>query len=193
MKLILATGIGLVLFFFVYLYLTRSGILVAFLESLGIDMMGRDVLWSLPNAYYEFTPLWKGLGFEAVTDLVNRFYREGLINRPYPLHNDILKIFIELGALGFTLWAGINYIMYPAYWMTRHDTETGILYLAILCYMTVTYLTDNTAFYFWSCIGLRLIPMSYSYRIIKTRKQTLWKAPTPEESASEIRLIELGE
>ena len=77
--------------------------------------------------------------------------------------------------------------------MTRHDIETGILYLAILAYMTVTYLTDNTAFYFWSCIGLRLIPMSYSYRISKARKQTLWKAPTPEESANEIRLIELGE
>ena len=192
-KLILATGVGLFLFFYVYLYLTRSGILVAFLQSLGIDMMGRDVLWSLPNDYYELSPFWKGLGFEGVTDLVNKWYNAGLINRTYPLHNDILKIFIELGALGFTLWAGINYILYPAYWMTQHDTETGILYLAILCYMTVTYLTDNTAFYFWSCIGLRLIPMSYSYRIIKTRKQTLWKAPTPEESASEIRLIELGE
>ena len=192
-KAIVTTGVGLFLFFYVYLYLTRSGILVAFLQSLGIDMMGRDVLWSLPNDYYELSPFWKGLGFEGVTDLVNKWYNAGLINRTYPLHNDILKIFIELGALGFTLWAGINYILYPAYWMTRHDIETGILYLAILAYMTVTYLTDNTAFYFWSCIGLRLIPMSYSYRISKARKQTLWKAPTPEESASEIRLIELGE
>ena len=191
-KFILATGIALFLFFYLYLYLTRSGILVAFLESLGIDMMGRDVLWSLPNEYYRLSPFWKGLGFEAVTDLVNTWYHEGLINRAYPLHNDILKIFIELGALGFTLWAGINYILYPAYWMMRYDTETGLLYMAILSYMTVTYLTDNTAFYFWSCIGLRLIPMSYSYRISKTEKQKQWKAPTSEESADEIWLIEMG-
>ena len=190
-KFILATGIGLFLFFWVYLYLTRSGILVAFMESLGINMMGRDLLWSLPNPYYELSPLWKGLGFEGVTDLMNKFYQQGLITRPYPLHNDILKIFIELGALGFTLWAGIHYILYPAYWMRRHDTETGMLYMAVLLYMTVTYLTDNTAFYFWSSIGLRLIPMSYSYRIIKRRKQTQWKAPTPEEAASEIRFIEM--
>ena len=180
------------LFFYLYLYLTRSGILVAFLESLGVDMMGRDVLWSLPNDYYELSPFWKGLGFEGATDLVNMWYQEGLINRAYPLHNDILKIFIELGALGFTLWAGINYILYPAYWMKRHDMETGILYMAILAYMTVTYLTDNTAFYFWSCIGLRLIPMSYSYRVRKTLQQKQWKAPTPEESANEVRLIEMG-
>ena len=192
-KLILATGISLFLFFYLYLYLTRSGLLVAFLESLGVDMMGRDVLWSLPNDYYELSPLWKGLGFEGATDLVNMWYRAGLINRPYPLHNDILKIFIELGAMGFTLWAGINYIMYPAYWMTHYGMETGLLYMAVLCYMTVTYLTDNTAFYFWSCIGLRLIPMSYSYRIRKAREQIKWKAPTPEETANEIRLIEMGE
>ena len=190
-KFILATGIGLVLFFWFYLYLTRSGILVAFLESVGIDMMGRDVLWSLPNEYYELSPFWKGLGFEAVTDLVNKWYREGLINRAYPLHNDILKIFIELGALGFTLWACIHYILYPAYWMLRHDTQTGMLYMAVLLYMTVTYLTDNTAFYFWSSIGLRLIPMSYSYRIIQSGNQTQWKAPTPEEAADEIRNIEM--
>ncbi len=189
-KFIMMTGIGLVLFFWFYLYLTRSGILVAFLESLGIDMMGRDVLWSLPNDYYELSPFWKGLGFEGVTDLVNRFYQEGLINRPYPLHNDILKIFIELGALGFTLWAVIHYILFPAYWMNRHDTQTGMLYMAVLLYMTVTYLTDNTAFYFWSSIGLRLIPMSYSYRISRLGKQKQWKAPTSKEAADEIWFIE---
>ena len=189
-KLILATGTGLFLFFYLYLFLTRSGILVSFLESIGVDMMGRDVLWSLPNDYYTLSPLWKGLGFEAVTDLVNMWYQQGLINRAYPLHNDILKIFIELGALGFTLWAGINYIVYPSYWMKKHGTETGLLYMAILAYMTVTYLTDNTAFYFWSCIGLRLIPMSDSYRIRKTGTSSAWRAPTRAESANEIWMIE---
>ena len=191
-RFILATGFCLVLFFYFYLYLTRSGILVAFLESLGIDMMGRDVLWSLPNESYQLSPFWKGLGFEGVTDLVNTWYQEGLINRPYPLHNDFLRIFIELGALGFTLWAVIHYILYPLYWMSRHDTETGMLYMAVLAYMTVTYLTDNTAFYFWCCIGLRLIPMSFSYRISKTEKQVKWKAPTSEEAADEIWFVEMG-
>ena len=190
-KLIMATGISIALFFYFYLYLTRSGLLVEFLESHGVDMMGRDVLWSLPNQYYELSPFWKGLGFESVTELVNQWYQDGLINRAYPLHNDILKIFIELGAIGFTLWAVINYVMFPAYWMKRHDTQTGMLYMAILLYMTATYLTDNTAFYFWCSIGLRLIPMSYSYRINKLEKETQWKAPTSEDVANEIWLIEM--
>ena len=190
-KLIMATGISIALFFYFYLYLTRSGLLVEFLESHGVDMMGRDVLWSLPNQYYELSPFWKGLGFESVTELVNQWYQDGLINRAYPLHNDILKIFIELGALGFTLWAVIHYVMFPAYWMKRHDTQTGMLYMAILLYMTATYLTDNTAFYFWCSIGLRLIPMSYSYRINKLEKETQWKAPTSEDVANDIWLIEM--
>jgi hypothetical protein len=190
-RLIMATGIGMFFFFWLYLYLPRSGILIAFMESLGIDTMGRAVLWSLPNKYYEFSLFWKGLGFEGVTDLVNMFYRQGLINRPYPLHNDILKIFIELGAPGFTLWAGIHYILYPSYWMKKHDLQTGMLYMAVLLYMTVTYLTDNTAFYFWSSIGLRLIPMSYSYRVTESGRRTRWRAPTAAEAADEIRAIEM--
>ncbi|MBQ7519671.1 MAG: O-antigen ligase domain-containing protein, partial [Clostridia bacterium] len=191
-KVIIAIGIILCLFFWVYLYLSRSGILVAFLESLGVDMMGRDVLWSLPNDYYELSIFWKGLGFEKVTELVNMWCDQGLINRPYPLHNDILRTFIELGALGFTLWSGIHYILYPIFWKKKYDTETSLLYMAILAYMTVTYLTDNTAFYFWSCIGLRMIPMSYSYRIYGKEKRRRWKALTPQEAANEIWMIEMG-
>ncbi len=76
--------------------------------------------------------------------------------------------------------------------MKNHGTETGLLYMAILCYMSATYLTDNTAFYFWSCIGLRLIPMSYSYRIREEEQQKKWKACSPEEVADEIRLMEMG-
>lgn len=189
--LIMATGIGLFFFFYFYLYLSRSGILVEFLESMGVDMMGRDVLWSLPNDYYELSPFWKGLGFEAVDDLVNIWWHAGLINHPYPLHNDFLRIFIELGAFGFTLWSGIQYILYPLYWMKYYDTETCLLYMAILAYMTVTYLTDNTAFYFWSCIGLRMIPMSYSYRLFKGKKIRRWKALSTENAADIIWTIEM--
>ena len=65
--------------------------------------------------------------------------------------------------------------------------------MAILSYMTVTYLTDNTAFYFWSCIGLRMIPMSYSYRVLKDNKANRWKAPTPEDAANAIWAIEMGD
>ena len=189
-KLIMATGISLFLLFYVYVYLSRSGILVEYLESLGIDMMGRNVLWSLPNDYYEFSFLWKGLGFEGVSFLTKMWVEQGLLNHPYPLHNDYLRVFIELGFWGFTLWSAIQYILYPIFWMKHYDTETGLLYMAILCYMSVTYLTDNTAFYFWSSIGLRLIPMSYSYRIYKAKKIRRWRALSAADASDLIWTIE---
>ena len=191
-RLVLGTGITLFAFLYVFLYLVRTGILVDFLESLGVDLMGRRLLWSLPNPYYELSPFWKGRGFEGVSDLVAMWVEAGILSKSFPLHNDILKLFIELGALGFTLWSGINYILYPAYWINRHDMETGLLYVSILCYMTVTYLTDNTALYFWSCVGLRLIPMSYSYRLFKAQKMRRWKPLSADEVANEIWLAEMG-
>ena len=190
-KFILFTGICFFVFFCVYLYLVRSGILISFLESLGIPMLGRDVLWSLPNDYYELSPFWKGLGFEGVHELIDIWVREGLLKRGVLLHNDILKVFIELGSLGFTFWVGLQYILYPLYWSKRHDTESALLYMAILGYMSVTYLTDNTAFYFWSCVGLRLIPMSYSYRIYRAEKKRKWKPLNPEDAVNEIWMIEM--
>ncbi len=188
-KLIIATGIALFFFFYLYLYLVRTGILIRFLESLNIDMMGRSLLWSLPNPYYELSPFWKGLGFEGVTDLIGIWYDAGILNRPYPLHNDILRIFIELGAVGFTLWNAINYVVFPLYWIRKHDTETALLYMSILAYMTVTYLTDNTVFYFWSGIGLRLIPISFSYRM--HRKEHPWRGITPADAADTVWMVEM--
>ena len=57
------------------------------------------------------------------------------------------------GKWPFTLWSGIHYILYPIFWKKRYDTETSLLYMAILAYMTVTYLTDNTALYFSCDVG----------------------------------------
>ena len=159
---------------------------------MGIDVLGRDKLWLLPNAYYEFSPFWKGLGFEGVDQLTRMFHEQGILTRIIPLHNDYLKVFIELGAPGFTLWALIHYVLYPLYWIKYHDTETALLYMAILCYMSVTYMTDNTAFYFWCSIGLRLIPMSYSYRIYRAPKRRRWKPLSSEEASNLIWSIETG-
>lgn len=46
-----------------------------------------------------------------------------------------------------------------------------MLYLSELGYMTVTYLTDNTAFYFWSTMALRLVTLAYAMERKKPRNQ----------------------
>ncbi len=87
----------------------RYGVISRLLNSFGIDMMGRDYLWSMANPYYEFSITYIGRGFEYVDTIIAQWYNDGLINQPYPFHNDILKVFVEVGFPGFLLWSSIQY------------------------------------------------------------------------------------
>lgn len=184
-------GIGLVTLFWGYLYAVRSGLLTAFLKTFGVDMMGRDYIWSLANSYYEFSGTFNGLGFEAVDAIVSEWYHTGLINHPYPFHNDVLKVFVEMGFGGFCLWTGIQYLYYPWFWNKRFGGKAALFYMLVLAYMSITYMTDNTAFYYWSSIGLRLLPMGFSYSIYKKQKKAVWKAPTAEDVVDAVWIREM--
>ena len=182
-------GIAWVCFFFLYLYGARTGVVSQLLKVAGIDMMGRDYLWSLANPYYEFSIGYFGHGFEYVDSIIAIWYSSGLINHPYPFHNDILKVFVELGFPGFMFWSCIQYIITPIFWTKYADNETTLLYLCDLSYMTITYLTDNTAFYFWSTMALRLITLSYSVERKKPPKPQIWKPKDKNEMREHIRII----
>ena len=49
----------------------------------------------------------------------------------------------------------------PVFWYKRYGDEAALLYMALMNPITITYLTDNTAFYFWCTICLRLLPMAH--------------------------------
>jgi len=182
-------GIGWVGFFFLYLYGVRTGVVSQVLKVIGIDMMGRDYLWSLANDYYEFSVGYFGHGFEYVDAMVAVWYGSGLINNPYPLHNDILKVFVELGFPGFVFWSGIQYIITPIFWTKYADDDTTLLYLCNLSYMTMTYLTDNTSFSFWSTMALRLLPLAYSVQHKKPPKPQVWTPRDKKEMHEHINVL----
>lgn len=190
-KLIMLTGVAWVTLFWVYLYLVHTGAISRLLNAVGINMMGRDYIWSLAKDYYQFSPTFIGLGFEAVDAMVTRFYEIGLIDVAYPLHNDILKVFVELGFPGLCFWCAFLYLILPWFWTKRYGPEAGILYFAILNPLSMTYLTDNTAFYFWCTMGLRMIPLAVCCFAKPTKnpaaqKQT-WQPPSAQEVQRRIR------
>lgn len=182
-------GIAWVVFFFLYLYGVRIGVVSKVLNAVGIDMMGRDYLWSLANDYYDFSITYMGHGFEYVDSIVAVWYGAGLINEPFPFHNDILKVFVEMGFPGFVFWSGIQYIISPIFWIKYADDETTLLYLCNLSYMTMTYLTDNTSFSFWSTMALRLLPLAYSVERKKPPKPQVWKPRDKNEMREHIRIL----
>ena len=182
-------GVCCILFFLAFLYGVRYGIISRLLNSVGVDMMGRDYLWSMANPYYEFSITYLGHGFEYVDTIIGQWYSAGLINHPYPFHNDILKVFVEVGFPGFLLWSGIQYVLTPLFWQRYADQETTLLYLCELGYMTVTYLTDNTAFYFWSTMALRLVTLAYAMERKKPPEPKVWMPDSRQEMRDRIHIL----
>ncbi len=192
-RTVVITGSFWFVFFFAFLYLVRSGVVTSVMEKFGVDMMGRDYIWKMTEQFYELSPAYLGRGFEAVSTIVQNWYDSGLLEKAYPFHNDILKVFVELGFPGFCLWTGINYIVYPIFFNRYFDEMTGLLYMSTLFYMSFTYMTDNTAFYFWCTFGLRLIPLAYGFR--KTGKVFVekWKPPEKDSIQKQIKTLYYGE
>ena len=178
-----------ILFFLAFLYCVRHGIISKLLNSVGVDMMGRDYLWSMATPYYEFSITYLGHGFEYVDTIIGQWYDAGLINEPFPFHNDILKVFVEMGFPGFLLWSGIQYVLTPLFWQRYADQQTTLLYLCELGYMTVTYLTDNTAFYFWSAMALRLVTLAYAMERKKPPEPKVWMPDSRQEMRDRIRIL----
>lgn len=152
-------------------------------------MMGRDYLWSMANPYYEFSITYLGHGFEYVDTIIAQWYNAGLLNQAIPFHNDILKVFVEVGFPGFLLWSGIQYVLTPLFWQRYADQQTALLYMRELGYMTVTYLTDNTAFYFWSAMALRLVTLAYAMERKNPPEPKVWMPDSRQEMRDRIRIL----
>ncbi|MCR5485639.1 MAG: O-antigen ligase family protein [Clostridiales bacterium] len=189
-KIVITGGVLWFLFLFVYLYSVRTGSFIRLMDKVNFDMMGREYIWELAKKYYRFEPSYMGLGFEAVDAIVKGWYESGILTHAYPFHNDILKVFVELGFPGFCLWAGITYIVYPVFFCKHFSPKAGVLYMSLLTYMTFTYMTDNTAFYFWCTMGLRLIPLAYAFGTTKHEKvEKRWSAPDKGEMQRQIKSL----
>ena len=54
--------------------------------------------------------------------------------------------------------------------------------------MTVTYLTDNTAFYFWSTMALRLVTLAYTMET-QSPKPKMWMPDSRQEMRDRIHIL----
>lgn len=190
---ILLEGMGLFAIAWAYIYVVWNGSFLKLMAYLDVNMMGREFFWEWARDYYQFSPGFLGLGFEAETAIITSWYNAGMINHLYPFHNNFLKVFVEMGFWGFALWVGIQTILFPLYWGKKYSDETALLYMSLFAYMYVTYLTDNTAFYFWVSIGLRLMPTAFSYRVVKENplEATHWHPRDRQEIMAMVMMDQL--
>lgn len=165
-----------VIFSFGYVVATKTGAFEYITNYLGIDTMGRNDVYNYIEKYYQISPGFMGYGFEYATVILQKIMVEnpnahiGVV----ALHNNILTIYIELGFLGFWAWMIYTWV-FQVNWMISHWGEkTGMLFFLCELYIFITYATDNTLYYFFTSLVLRLMPLAYTFHIPTTQDIKLW-------------------
>lgn len=161
---------------FGYVVITKYGLFDLITEAMGIDTMGRSEVYNYIEKYYSISLGFIGYGFEYTTVLLQRI----MIANPeakigvVALHNNILTVYIELGFIGFWAWVIYTWV-FQLRWMLDHWGEkVAMLFFLCEMYIYITYMTDNTLYYYYTSLVLRLMPMAYAFHITDEREIKYW-------------------
>ena len=160
---------------FGYIVFVRAGLFEYVMNELNIDMSGRENLYHYMESFYNISPTFTGYGLESIKDIlasagdikVNNTY----ISRLSAVHNDFLRMYVELGFWGFLLWEWYIFIWLPER-LKEYGKKCYISYIAITTYLAFTYFTDNTAMYFLVTIVYRLVPAYFA--VSSTKQDRKW-------------------
>ncbi len=161
---------------FAYILIVRYHIFETILAYFNLDSMGRNEVYDYISDYYTVSVGFMGYGFEYTTVILQSIME----NHPeahigvVALHNNILTEYIELGFVGFWAWLLYTWI-FQLNWMLNHWGEkVAMLFFFCELYIFITYATDNTLYYFFSSLVLRLMPLAYSFHQRTEQDVRLW-------------------
>ena len=167
-RLMMFTAVAIVAFCYFYITIIQDGTFMRFCTEHDIEMNGRERIYDFISRYYTISPLYRGKGYEFCVQLLKsmRGTKDQVVNIN-AVHNDILKMYVEMGFWGFLLWI-LGYYVFQTHWyISRCGEKVALCFATISVYMLITYMTDNTLFYYWSSMIIRMIPMAYFYSPIK--------------------------
>ena len=159
---LITIGIVGVLVCYGYLFIVYNNEFFAILNKRGINNMGRDLIYSYFVRRTKLSPTQMGWGMAGVSKIVENMDRNEVMYMAAVrgVHNDILKIYINFGFVGSLIWYALNLIYYPVKFMNEYGKKAATIYMALILYLFITYLTDNTESYFVCQVALLLIPIT---------------------------------
>lgn len=164
---------------FSYVVITRVGLFDTITQYFNIDTMGRSDVYKYIEKYYTISLGFIGYGFEYTTVILQQVSQAnpeahiGVV----ALHNNILTIYIELGFVGFWAWMLYTWI-FQLRWMVNHwGDKTAMLFFLCEMYIFITYMTDNTLYYYYTSMVLRLMPLAYALRKENENENDIWLWP----------------
>ena len=167
-RTLILTSLLIVAFCYYYIIIIQKGIFSQFCIENDIELNGREKIYDYISNFYEVSPSYRGKGYEFCVQLLKSMKgtKDQVVNIT-AVHNDILKMYVEMGFWGFLCWILGYYVFQTNWFITRCGEKVAVCFMAINLYMLITYLTDNTMFYYWSSMVIRMIPMCYFYAPIK--------------------------
>ena len=136
-----------------------------------IELNGREKIYDYISNFYEVKPSYRGKGYEFCVQLLKSMKgTKDQVVSITAVHNDILKMYVEMGFWGFFFWILAYYVFQTHWYITLCGEKVAICFMAINVYMLITYMTDNTMFYYWSSMVIRMIPLSYFFDPVKEPK-----------------------
>ena len=162
------TALFIVAFCYFYIVIIQKGIFIRFCEENEIELNGREKIYDYISNFYQVTPSYRGKGYEFCVQLLKSMHgTKDQVLDITAVHNDILKMYVEMGFWGFFFWIMGYYVFQTHWYLTRCGEKVAVCFMTISIYMLITYLTDNTMFYYWSSMVIRMIPMCFFYAPIK--------------------------
>ncbi len=156
---------------FYYLTLIKSGEFYVLAERYGINLMSRDKIFSYYEKFYSLTPDYLGRGIQWIYA-----YAEETKSKIDAIHNTYLQVFIETGFWCWFIWLAFELI----YRVLRIGKSFGkncmAAMMAMNIYVFITYISDNTLFYFPINVMYRMAVMVFCYEAY-TKRQVSPLAP----------------
>ena len=150
-----------------YIAMVKFGIYNKLAELWKINTMGRTDLNNWIDTYYKFSPAFIGYGLGFVSRLLESM--DGV--SVGAIHNDYLRIYIETGFWGFLLWLWSIWSYGITSFCRRRSFQMARIVFAVFIYCFVTYLTDNTYFYFYTNVATFTIILSCEYKSVEEMKE----------------------
>lgn len=137
-----------------YPIIIRSGLFEKFMEIAKIDSLGRVEMYNYIEGVYEvgFQYLGQGLGYVSrMMGSLSEEIQEAMLSYGYAageLHNDILRILIDIGFTGFLIWLFMFTVNRLRMLLKYENMKTAVVFVAAMVYLFITYMTDNTYYYY---------------------------------------------
>lgn len=134
-KILLFLALGMSL---LYIYVCKTNMISLFFSKYNINSMGRIDVWNMMNNTYSFDFLYTGKGLGYVKEQLS-FLKIAAFAL---LHNDLLKVYIEIGFLPYVIW-----LCSFSVFVRKANAKDSLLVVALIISMLINFTTDNVLVY----------------------------------------------